>query len=74
MHLAAEGQTNPGASAAGCSFRLRTAEWHLRKVFGKLGISSRRCSSEPRLSDQGARRRPRLGSDAGALSLYTRPG
>jgi DNA-binding CsgD family transcriptional regulator len=39
--LAAEGQTNPEIGAQ-LYLSPRTVEWHLHKVFGKLGISSRR--------------------------------
>ena len=38
--LARDGLSTP-RSAPGCSSAARTVEWHLRKVFAKLGISSR---------------------------------
>ena len=50
--LAAERQTNPEIGAQ-LFLSPRTVEWHLRKVFGKLGISSRK-ELRSALSDAGA--------------------
>ena len=50
--LAAGGQTNPEIGAQ-LFLSPHTMEWHLRKVFGKLGIGSRR-ELRTALSDVGA--------------------
>ncbi len=50
--LAAGGKTNPEIGAQ-LFLSPRTVEWHLRKVFGKLGISSRK-ELRSALSDVGA--------------------
>ena len=54
--LAADGQTNPEIGAQ-LFLSPRTVEWHLSKVFGKLGIGSRKELSAA-LSDVGSRRPP----------------
>jgi DNA-binding CsgD family transcriptional regulator len=51
-HLAAVGKTNPEIGTQ-LFLSPRTVEWHLRKVFGKLGIRSRK-ELHAALSDAGA--------------------
>ena len=75
-HLAADGRTNLEIGAQ-LFLSPRTVEWHLSKLFGKLGISSRKELSAA-LSDVG-QPSSAAGSDPGAggsqsrLRANTRP-
>jgi DNA-binding CsgD family transcriptional regulator len=57
--LARQGRTNPEIGAT-LFISPRTVEWHLRKVFGKLGISSRKGLHDALPSQDG---RPHRRSD-----------
>ena len=77
--LAADGQTNPEIGAQ-LFLSPRTVEWHLSKVFGKLGISSRK-ELRAALSDvgqpssaAGSDRGPGVNPGSAAGATASRPG
>ena len=62
--LAADGQTNPEIGAQ-LFLSPRTVEWHLTKMFGKLGISSRK-ELHSALSDIGKSSSPASSGHSGS--------
>ena len=70
--LAADGQTNPEIGAQ-LFLSPRTVEWHLTKMFGKLGISSRKQLRSARHSPTSVSRRPPLAATASHPLSRQRP-